>query len=544
MLVHQAFSKKPSQQWLIGITLIFSANLILLLLPIIRGYVTLGRADVLEHIGSIKEIIYTAHFSSSNVYPAIHILAAEMSLLTGVTPELLAELIPILFYMFYIFSVFLLAKTISFHRGQVLLIVAFGSVLLFGRANEMLAPSIQCFFLLPFILLLFLKVQISPHRSSYFLMLVILLLVTPFLHPGEGTLFLILVFLCFSFTILFHKRDKYVKLINSSYYLKQVYVFYVCSILLIVWIAWFSCTSSFSGATMYIWDWLIYAAGKTTAMAYSDLIVEANLSVFGFIRLFLNMFGQAAIYCSVGLVIIIGLLKRLLFNKTRVAFQQFNFSILFIAFGALMFVAFFSNLIWVSYNREMRYVIFAATILNGLGLHSLFHRKHRRIGMAFIAILLIVASTFGAFNTFASPIVREANYQVTHMEVAGAMWFFDHQHPSLLIDSLSINQLCFANLVQGHQNISNNIRYAASPPVHFGYYENATYGESLTTDKYFIDSKLSRISGPSIFPEYVDLWDFTPDDFYRLDNHDPSVNLIYSNSEFWAYYIRCINNIS
>jgi hypothetical protein len=186
----------------------------------------------------------------------------------------------------------------------------------------------------------------------------------------------------------------------------------------------------------------------------------------------------------------------------------------------------------------MRYVIFAATILNGLGLYSLFHNKYRRAGMVFIIIILIAAATFGVFNTFPSPIIRDANSQVTDMEVIGATWFFAHQDDHFLIDSLDVNQERFANLVLGHQNIPQNIRYDASPPYHFGYDENNTYGESFIGDRYFIDSQMSRISAPSLFPEYPSYWQFTPADFYRLDNHDPSASRIYSNGEFWIYYVK------
>lgn len=538
LLVYQAFSKKICKLWICGFIIIILTNLLILLLPALRGYVTLGRGDVLTHIGYIKGILSSAHFTASDIYPAIHIQVANLSLLTGLTPELLAELVPIFFILFYMLFIYLLARILSHNRGQVLLIATFGCLLLFRHENEMLAPSVECFYLLPFMLFLLFKTQLSTQHFSYFLVLCTSLVVIPIFHPGEGTIFLVLTFICFGLATRLYRRVKHPIRIDLPSSIKYKPVFYASLILLIVWFIWFSYTSTFTGTVLSIWDWLFYAIGKTTAMEYATILGKANLSAFDFIDLFFNMFGQVAIYCTIGLTMAIVVLKKLILNKHRIGLQQLNFTILFATFGILMFVAFFSNVIWVSYNREMRYVIFAATFLNGFGFYSLFSKQHRRLGMILITVVLIAAATFGIFNTYPSPLIRGSNSQVTAMETIGMTWFLAHQNGDLFIDSLYADQLRFSDLILGPQNVPQNIRYNALPPDHFGYTNNSMYGESYGTDRYFIDSKISRIVSPSVFPEYVSLWKFTPEDFYRLDYTDPSANKIYSNGEFWAYYIH------
>jgi len=534
LLICQGFNK-ISSNWLVFafIGILFS-NMLILLLPIARGYLTLGRGDVLTHIGEIKEIILTGHFSFSNIYPAIHIFVTNLSLITNSSPELLAMLVPIFFIVFYMVSIYFLASEISLHKGQILLVVAFGSLLLFKHENEMLAPSVQCFYLLPFVLFLFFKMEKSPSHSNLIAFILILTII-PFLHPGEGTLLLVVIFICISLSNYLLRFIKNIQ-IKSLFLINQKYILYSFLILFIIWFSWFSFSSTFYGTFKEILNWMIYGIGKTTAIEYSTLLEKANLSSLDFIRLFLNMFGQFVIYCSVGLIIILYLILRFMSKKHQIDLQQFIFSILFVVFGILLFVAFFSK-VWLEYGRGMRYVMFSATILNGLGLHSLFH-KNKCSGMILIVAILIVAATFGVFNTYPSPAVREANSQVTRMEVSGMSWFFFHKSESIFADSLFTDQFRFAHLILGSHNIPQNIRYNALPPEHFGYDLKNMYGEYFGTDRYFVDGELSRIFSPSVFPEYESLWKFTPYDFYRLDHIDQSVSKVYSNGGFWVYYVR------
>ncbi len=96
ILVRQAFAETPSHWWIAGFLAIMFANLVILLLPIFRGYATMGRWDVLSHIGYTRDILLTGHLTSygeavANYYPVIHIIIATLSHLTGLTPMLLAQ---------------------------------------------------------------------------------------------------------------------------------------------------------------------------------------------------------------------------------------------------------------------------------------------------------------------------------------------------------------------------------------------------------------------------------------------------------------------
>jgi len=544
IMVNQVFTETPSRSWMTGFLAIVFADLIILLLPIIRGYVTFGRGDVLSHIGHVKNILYTAHVFSSNRYPVIHVLTANLSLLTSLTPELLSMIIPIIFTLFYMISVHLLARILSSQRGQVLLITAFGSVLLFRGEHTMLAPSVQCFYLLPFVLYLFLKAKKSTQPLFPILTFILVLSVIPLFHLGEGTFFLILTFFGFPLAIFLHQRGDYIKKINPIPSMNNMLVYYSILIIFIIWFYKLSDYPYFSTVLRQSWNALINGTGESAAAKTFSTLGKANLSVSQFIHLFLNMFGHVLIYCLIGIVLVIDMLKKYVYNKVRFDIQQLTFSILFILFFILLFITFFTKLLWVGYGREMRYLIFSATLLNGIGLHSFFRNKYRGIGTIFIIIVLMATSIIGVFNVHPSPSIRYSNSQVTNMEMTGITWFFTYRYNNLLSNSIHINQLRFSHVVHGYQAIRLNIPNIAQPPDHFGYDVYDTYAKSFSNDRYYVDSILSRIYGPYVLPEYSSVWSFSPDDFSQLDHSDFSVDKVFLNGEFWVYYIQGRDAIS
>lgn len=548
LLVYRAFSNYSSKWWIFGLIIPIYINLLILLLPYIRGYTTFGRWDVLEHIGYIKDILNTGNFplagmNGSNYYPVVHIIGADLSYITGLTPELLAETYPGLFTLFYLVSVHLLARSIAHGWRETLLITAFGSLLLFEYISLMLSPSVICFFLLPFNLFLFNRKISSQKRVEFSIILILMFLLIPFLHPGEGTIFLFLF-------LIFIRLSKIFCLEFNQHFVNEPSL--ACAsqspetansglILIITWFVWFSAYSNFDNKIILIWNWLSTTSGMTKAMEYGAIISIANLSPVEFVHLLFYMHGQKLIYFIISCAIIIIFLRRLLSHKGKISQTQFTYSFLFMIFGVLLFVAFLSNAIWVAYNREMIYLAFAATILNGLGLYDMFHSRHKKIGMACIMFLLVISAYFSLFNTFPSPIERDFNWQVTDTEIIGMGNFLDHYDANLFVENRGLEQRPFAACVMGIQNLPKNIRYAdekTNPFDHFGYEMNESYGQSLVEDRYFIENKISRIVYPEVFPDYKQLWKFTPEDFYYLDNSDTSASKFYCNGGFWAYYIK------
>ena len=160
-----------------------------------------------------------------------------------------------------------------------------------------------------------------------------------------------------------------------------------------------------------------------------------------------------------------------------------------------------------------------------------------------VCLILIASATIGLFNTFPSPIIRDTYYHATHMDFMGTEWFLRNQNDDFQIILLSHALMRFSHASMGYSAIPKNVLEIdmLSPPDHFGYRENKTLGRAFGEDMYFVDSQISRTM-PLVFPEFINLLKFIPDDFYYLDTSDTSASRIYYNGEFWTYYIKAQTN--
>lgn len=546
ILVYEASIERPAFWWL-GFLPIFFVNLIVLLLPFFRGYITVGRYDALSHIGYVKDILSTGHFYvgegiEGDYYPAIHVLVAVLAYTTHIYPETLAEILPIFFILFYIISIYLLSRTITLNKSQTLTVTAFGSLLLFKHENLMFAPAVQCFFLLPFTLFLYFKLSLNS-SLRYYILYILILLLTPFLHPGEGTLFLLVSILCITISIKFYNRcyktnDIRLSLQNNTSMISLI-------LLIVTWFIWFANFSIFIGTIERMYRWFMYGIGKTDIEEVVGIVKSAELNINELIDLLFRQFGDIILYFVVAVVSSISVLKKVICSKNKPSAQEFLFTSLFVTFSMLMLIAFFNYFGGITYNRVMRYTIFTATILNGIWVYNLLQAQSRKIRIIIavvMIVLLAISSIFAIFTVFKSPAVGKRNNQVTNMEVYEMKWFIEHRDEKLRVTGAYFDPFRFANLVVGIKETSKNIPQFipnALPPDHFGYNNmNQNLGELYTKDIYFMDSIISRIP-IEVFPKYLQnkqLWKFLPDDFQRLEV-DITVSKIYSNKECWVYYV-------
>jgi hypothetical protein len=129
---------------------------------------------------------------------------------------------------------------------------------------------------------------------------------------------------------------------------------------------------------------------------------------------------------------------------------------------------------------------------------------------------------------------------VTRMDLIGMSWVLKYRDARFLIDDIEVVQRRFADYFLGSETPILNVRMASQvawPSEHFGFPEYEAYGQLYEGDRYFLMDKASELRYPGVFPEYPHHWSFTPDDFIRL-SRDPTVDKIYSNGEFRAFYVN------
>lgn len=553
ILIFQAFyGEINSKWWLTGFLSIMIINFIFLMLPVFRGYAIYGREDTLTHIGFIKDILSTGNIGGENIYPIIHILTGSISNITGLYPSLLVNIIPQLFSIFFITSLYLFSLILTKNQGQSLLITVLSSLLIFGGSNLSFAPSFQSFCFIPIILFLIFKTRTLIDRVFHYkLLLIILLFLIPFFHPMTS-LYLILLLLCLDILILIWKKFNNTNVSNKIYIHKTSLI--PTLLIFVTFFTWLSSFTFFSYSIRRISDWLFSdTTGLTQSIFYAGLFQRANITFFEFIELFLKIHGSIVIYFILSFLLCITIFLKQFFLHKRTGINQFIFSFLFIIFCLLVFIFFTGDFI-IGYGRALKYPIFVSLILNGICIYIYVNTRKsnssiknqllkKNILLVILIFILLSSYSISIFNTFESPTINRYNHQVTYTEIEGAKWFLFYRNENHQIDDIKVVPFRFADAILGKKEEKTNIRGTgiwSYPPDHFNYTHNNILGTSYDEERYLLINDLSRLLYPKVYPKYSSLWRFSDEDFFRLYS-DKSVNQIYINDGF---EIRLIHNIS
>jgi hypothetical protein len=535
--------------WIIGYILIIFSNLLLLLLPFIRNYFTSSAIDVLLHTGLIKDILFNGHFGGAgtvneNIYPFSHVFMSEISLLTHIPPEKICFIAPLVFILLYTTSLFLLAKLISLKKEQILLITLFGSLLMFNYQSSQIFPSFDSFLFLPMVIYLDLMVrQKFKLQLKFGTILILFLLVLPVLHPGEGTILAIFALLGIEIMFLLYpiiKKNSYIYIENWN---RQIFIklcshpfsFVFLSIFYYLWVNQYKTLSTIVTTISNV----VNTEETSEFTGISSNLNHLNISYFEIIKPIIMNFGNILLFLGLASFLSLIYIIKILKQKKGINIYYLIFIYLFFIFNFITVVDFLFSLGSRGIQRMIVYPTFLASIINGLLIYNVVI-QYKNIKYI-IFLFLVICSIFAIFNTHQSPEIKLPNPQISSLEISGMMWFLSHQNDELNIESRGVSQMGLAYLLLKKTDIPNNIHQFSFIPNHFGYNSHSYYGESIQNDIYYLDDIKSRITSKEIYPEFEKIWNFNENDFLRMDSYDLSVNKLYSNKEFWVYYVNHIN---
>lgn len=529
--------EKDDDYWLLGSGIIIFSNILLLFIPIIRGYVIFGREDVLSHFGFIKEILIQGHIGTTNMYPVNHILAVFNHLILNLELSMIVNIIPIIFSVFYIISFYLLIKEFFNKTHLIIIGMSLALILLLGHFHNFYAPYSQALLFLPFIIYIYLKSRTSEPKIQFSILLVILTLLLIFFHPLI-TLIIICIFLIAEISKLVEKKINP----NSNYKFKNA--LYLVIISIIGFFSWSAYSLYLIKSLQKILNWFIGEKDQTSLFqTYIESVSNVNPSVFSIINSIFYNYGQNIILGIFSLIGILYVLK-------GVNLKELEFKHLFSFFGFLTFflismIALIQPYIF-SYVRILPILsLFSILIIvSSLEiLEKLNSIKYTNTFKVFFVIFLILPiSYFATFNLFYSPITKTPNQQVSQAEIVGMQTFFEQRNESKRIMELGISQLRFYDMLYGNMSRDNlyyiptkTILYgeSAKPPDNFNLFENSSMEFK---NRYLIISRLGIIFYPEIYPEYSQSWKFTPDDFKKLN--DSNILFISDNGNLKIYLIE------
>ena len=503
--------------------------LIVLSLPIFRGYVLYGAGDTLSHLGMVKDIIYTGHVGFRNPYPIIHILIYNLASILNISVEMVALFLCQLFVLVYVASLYLLTISLNYNRRVSLLVLLFSIVPVMGSwlTTEYIMPSTQSFCFIPLALFLIIKSRTSNNNVPYSILLVILLVLFPFFHP-ESTVFLLIALIIFALMLVTNKFN-----VDSIFHRKKILT--PILLLFIGFIAWFSSTYLLGWTISNIYDTFILNIAPVTPLVES-MSGGIHINFFDTVKIIILQYGAACIYLLIGLIISLITFKKFLNKKAN--FNNTFLSLLFVSFVCLSIIFLFKGTsIGFHVYRQLKYPLMIATIFVGIYLFESINIKPKMVGYMSIIVLILVVPFLSLSSIYPSLTVHTLNYQVTNSDISGMNFFFNYRDNNMGI--LEIGQRSyqsrFKDYIYGYEHLEDNVNSAYSdtfnPPAHFGYNMANQLSTLYNSSKYLLIYHPYENFYPKIYPNYPNLWKYTYGDINKLNN-DSSVFKVYDNGDF------------
>jgi hypothetical protein len=413
-----------------GLTIVIVTNLIILLLPIFRGYYVSDAADEVSHLGWIKDIALTGHIGVTDVYPISHIIAFQTSSITTLDPRFVIMIFPSIFYLTYLIGIFLLARTLSKKFGTVLLVMTFSLPLIFTSFNNEFLPTQFSLYLVPIILFLFFK-RYSNHYLKYSIMFYILLVLIVFVHP-LGCLFIIGLFVLLGISFAFYNLLlKRINIRDNSTTINWVSTLAPTSILIVLFFAWYFRFKMINESINNFFLWFINRGGVSPLATVVREGQNSNLNMLQIVHLILNTYGHVILFTILSLIAL-GIIGKKLLSKHKVpTLGEIYFSLCFLAFSLFYITTLLGNFIVTGQTlRVFCWALFASILLNGIVFYEWISKLRNHINITFITILtivIIISSIVGLFTEYNSPSQRTTGDQVTLASMDAMQWFYDNK---------------------------------------------------------------------------------------------------------------------
>ncbi len=521
----------------IGLFLLFIAFASFLSLWIIRGYYLWCSGDPLEHLGWIKDILFTGHFESENIYPITYIFVAQICDILNIDPIILHKYLPLYFGLLYLVFMYLFAKVIFKDKkkaviGLLVAIIPMGGWFLNLTPNHLTNLTLPLAFFLVF-------KYIDNKKYEWCILLIVMCFFITIFHPVPS-LALLLMLLALTPPLLTLVEKAINKFYKSNFKFARMSSIVLAVIALVWFITWVS--------SFYVWDHTIrniYTLLTEGAPTKLDALVAdavyAHTYGYSVIEQFLKVYGGLCIYLLLTAIGFILLWKKVKQNKVLLTDQKLiMLSIPLTLIIATMGLLYFMNIDLFGPGRLEIYVIILSTLFVGYVLFEYIRSSAGLKREICVTLFLVVLFVAAGLKLYPSPYVLSANWQITRTEVKG-MDLLLHSKGKMPITSLSISPRVYAVALltkdeRSKMKISWKIPDGLKIPFHFGYDDNINLGDYYSENIYMVLTYRDRILYKEVFPEIAHLR-FTEDDFDEL-NVDNSLTKIYENGGFNSYYIN------
>lgn len=532
LILREALAQRADPaSWRTGFLLAFLVGVILLFLPVIRGYPVYGRADLLTHIGHVNLIQETGGAPFQNIYQNLHQLLLAFAYASGLQVTEVANLVTPVISLLSLVAIYALLDAI-FDRRRVLLTLPFAVVLFGGSAHLNPSPYPMSFLLIPFVLYLFVRAQ-QTEALAFRLPLTLAVVGTVLYHPMTA-LFLLVVF-CLHYAVVFRSDEP--GSWSTPTAISRVTATSVIQLSAVTFLAWYY---NFVGIILRfetVFRRLLNPAGSETELdTYGQTLSEFSPSVVDIARVATFNFGQRAFLLGLGSAFVAVAIWRYVRGNRFETPYLLTFFLGFVTFSAFGALFLFVDLIG-GYGRPLMFAQLFAVLSAGT-LVAYFYEQVDREAFVTVGVVFMLAC-LGALTLatlYHSPMSGDSTNQVTQADMAGSEWYLDNDLQAAPLQEYGISMYRFEHALVNSE-AGEVPAGPTSPPGRFNYTRHATLGESYDADQYLVIAEHGRQFYPAAYPGYEDDWRYQPADFERLET-DPTVSRIYTNEEFDIYYVE------
>jgi len=537
VIIIKAENKKGWSFYSAAALLLYS-SVFIILLPYISGYCFSNWADHLTHVAHIQYICNKGHIvsqeifcspSPGNIYPLVHILSAVMSIISGVQPWMVVFFIPVLFYLFFILSSFLLGRLI-YTEERIAVFAFLSSTVLFCYYYAEIFPFGYGLLLFPFCLYTFFK-YCNDHTVGFGVMAFLLYASMPFMHIISSILLITISLVIFCFNWI---ASKIIPAGNSSAFsLRGINIIFVAAIVLLVWewkIPWLWKATVENVANLMT----SRHEGKSMVAFANEVFGKLNMDITDRLLLFLTLYGHLAVVMLLAMLSFASIIF-LKGKHVRNIQQTTGFMLIFALAVIVQGIDYIRPLTTLTSGRFLYLILALVPVIccYFMALLVFYSPKMKPVVTTILLGIIII----GIISVYPSPSTIRPNSWVSKGEYSLASFFFSHRNPAYTTEGINIHliNIRFKDLFLGpdKERLAGNYE---GMPEHFGYGQVRRLGENYQGNAYLPISCFDRIY-PRIWPTGK----FDEADFARL-YHDNSLALVFSNGDNNLWYIKSLQS--
>lgn len=518
------YGGEDDRSWVFGVALILVSNTILLLMPYIRGYPVYGRADVLTHLGFVRDLRVIG--IEGNIYPLMHLHVQALSHATGLQPSAVINLLPIVVSFACFGGMFYLVVGLL-DRSHALFCLPFTIIPFVAGSHSVVVPFTLSVLFIPFVLYLLFKEQRTA-AISFRLFLVVSVVGAVLYHPLTGLLLLPTFGMYVGLKLVEPFRSRWVGPTK------------VASIAGVVFAAWYLQFLGIMNRFKTVYTRILGRDESASDLdTYAGTVEAFSPRVVDLIEVMVLRRGVGILLFGLATAFLVYAVYRWWQRGTGQNLLLLCFSCAFVLFAGLS-VVFLVNDFIVGWGRPLAIGKIFATVLSASLFYYLWNVEGSRSGRPVVglsvAIILLALTVLVVFSVYPTLGATQSNHQVTDMEIDSTGWMLENRNTDVPLDGYRLSLYRFEHLHHGTLNETIQRDATQRPPDHFGYDRSDALGEFYEEDRYLMINRLAEETYPKQFPGYEEQWRFTPDDFEQLD-HDRSVSQIYDNGEVRTYRV-------